>query len=156
MNRISFIDTSVLCELVRVPAKSQHADEVRTEFEDRVRGGEQFVLPITAIIETGNHIAQAKGDRRGAAERLDVVIQAAAAGRPPFRPNLVEWGPGFLGALCEGDSTNQSFVDLAGNGLMGAGDVAILVERDRFVEQSSFSRADVGIWTLEQVLGAYA
>ncbi|MGI9032649.1 MAG: hypothetical protein ACR2HY_02980 [Acidimicrobiales bacterium] len=156
MSRVTFIDTSVLCELVRVPGKTQRAAEVRSEFEARVGAGEQFVLPVTAVIEAGNHIAQAAGDRRGAAERLDQVIRAAGAGRAPFRPNLVSWDGPFLAALSAGNATGQSFVDLAGNGLMGAGDVAILVERDRFVAESAFGVADVGIWTLEHVMGAYA
>lgn len=153
---MTFIDTSVLCELVGVPGKSQQGDALRDEYARRIGEGERFVLPITAVIETGNHIAQASGDRRGAAERLVAVLEAAVAGRPPFLVNQVAWDPVFLAELCNGDATGQSFVDLAGNGLMGAGDVAILVERDRFVERSSYRRADVRVWTLDRALGAYA
>lgn len=156
MRAVTFLDTSVLCELVEVPGKSQHRDEVRAEFGRRVSDGEQFVVPITAVIETGNHIAQASGDRRSAAERLVGLLRAASAGEPPFALNEVRWDGGFTAELCDGDSTKQTLVDLAGNGLMGAGDVAILVERDRYIAATSMRRTDVRVWTLEQVLGAYA
>ncbi len=156
MRRVTFVDTSVLCELVRVPGKSQRHAEIVAAFKDRVEAGEEFVIPITAVIETGNHIAHAAGHRRPAAETLVRFIEAAIAGTAPFRLNMVSWDDAFLTELCNGDGTAQRFVDLAGSGQMGAGDIAILVERDRFVARSAFAPQDVGIWTLETVLGAYA
>jgi len=153
---ITFIDTSVLCELIEVPGKSRGDGVVRAEFQARAVDGERFVIPITAVIETGNHIEQASGDRRGAALRLAAVLASAAADRPPFASNEVTWDSAFMGELLAGDSTGQPFVDLAGNGQMGAGDVAILVERDRYAAASALGRARVGIWTLETVLGAYS
>ncbi len=156
MKRVTFIDTSVLCELVQVPGKSQRPHDVMSEFRRRVQDGEGFVLPITALIETGNHIAQASGNRRSAAERLANLMDAAARSREPFVLHQTTWDADFLDDLCGGDSTGQPFVDLAGNGQMGAGDVAILVERDRFLSASSFERDDVKIWTLEATMGSYA
>lgn len=156
MRRVTFLDTSVLVELVEVPGKSQRPGEVIAEFRRRVESGEEFVIPITAVIETGNHIAQASGHRRPAAERLVRFIELSVAGTAPFRLNRVDWDDGFLTDFCNGDGTAQPFIDLAGNGQMGAGDCAILVERDRFVQASAFSAMDVRIWTLEKVLGAYA
>lgn len=156
MKRVSFLDTSVLVELVEVPGKCQRPAEVRDEFEHRMKAGEQFVIPITAVIETGNHIAQASGHRRPAAETLVRLIEAAVAGTAPFRLHLVSWDDTFLREFCKGDGTAQPFIDLAGNGHMGAGDLAILVERDRFVANSAFVAGEVRIWTLERVLGAYS
>lgn len=156
MRPVTFLDTSVLCELIEVPGKCQHRDEVRAEYGRRVADGEQFVVPITAVIETGNHIAQADGPRREAAERLVALLRSAMADETPFVLNQVTWDEDFLDALCNGNATHQTFVDLAGNGLMGAGDVAILVERDQFVAGSAYSATDVRVWTLKRVLGAYA
>ena len=156
MRRVTFLDTSVLTELVRVPGKSQRAEDVKREFEDRRRGGDLFVIPTTAIIETGNHIAQASGDRRGAAIRLVQLIEAARDNRDPFRVHRVQWDEAFLTNLCAGSSTSESFVDLAGAGRMGGGDVAILVERDRFRATSDASALEVSIWTLEAELGAFS
>ncbi|MGQ0615465.1 MAG: hypothetical protein ACT4PW_00490 [Acidimicrobiia bacterium] len=155
--RVTFIDTSVLCELLDVPGKSASGDAQRAELGARLAAGERFVIPITAVVETGNHIAQAKtGDRRAAARRLIEVLLEAVRGGGRFELHQVAWDEAFLVALAGGDSTDQTFIDLAGNGLMGGGDVAILVERDRFVATSGYQRHDVGIWTLEAVLGAYA
>lgn len=156
MKRVAFLDTSVLVELVEVPGKSQQPAAIRSEFERRVLAGEQFVIPITAVIETGNHIAQASGHRRPAAETLVRFIKAAIAGSAPFRLNLVRWDDTFLIDFCDGGAAAQPFVDLAGNGQMGAGDVAILVERARFITGSAFAAREVGIWTLERQLAAYA
>jgi hypothetical protein len=151
---VTFVDTSILCELLQVPGKSQQHEMVRAEFERRIELGERFVIPITAIIETGNHIAQAGGDRRAAADRFCKLLASAASGEAPFVTNQESWDAGFLEELRSGDHTGQQFIDLAGNGQMGAGDVAILVERDRYRARSAYRT--VGIWTLENVLSAYA
>ncbi|MCP9484918.1 MAG: hypothetical protein MSC30_03580 [Gaiellaceae bacterium MAG52_C11] len=151
---VTFIDTSILCELLRVPGKCQQHEAVRDEFELRIGNGDRFVIPITAVIETGNHIAQAGGDRRGAADRFCKMLASAASGEAPFVIHQESWDERFLEELCSGNGTGQQFIDLAGNGQMGAGDVAILVERDRFRTRSAYGT--VGIWTLENVLGAYA
>jgi hypothetical protein len=151
---VTFIDTSILCELLRVPGKCQQHEAVRDEFERRIGDGERFVIPITAVIETGNHIAQAGGDRRAAADRFCKLLATAGSGAAPFVIHQESWDDGFLSELCAGNGTGQPFIDLAGNGQMGAGDVAILVERDRFRERSAFGT--IGIWTLEAVMNAYA
>jgi hypothetical protein len=152
--RVLFIDTSVLCNLVDVPGRNQHRDRVRAEFAQLIDGGVRFILPVTAVIETGNHIANAAGDRRAAAERLAALLREAARSTAPWQLHAVTWDAGFLGALLNGDGTGQPLVDLLGNGQMGTGDVAILCERDLFRERTRFD--DVGIWTLESTLGAYS
>ena len=154
MTRVTLIDTSVLCELLQVPDKCQRHDTVHAEFVRRADSGERFVIPITAVIETGNHIAQARTGRRPAAMRLERFLSLARSNTMPFVLNTTSWDDAFLAALCEGDSTGQSFVDLVGSGQMGAGDIAILVERDQFQDRSALR--DIGVWTLEKVLGAYS
>jgi hypothetical protein len=154
MHKVTLIDTSVLCELLRVPGKCQQPDAVEKEFISRAEAGERFVIPITAVIETGNHISQASGDRRRAAESLSRLLEQARSSTTPFVLNATSWDESFIADLCSGDGTAQSFVDLLGNGLMGAGDIAILVERDQFKARSAL--ATVGIWTLESVLSAYS
>ena len=155
MRTIWFIDTSVLCELVKVPGKDQQHKEISAEFKKRIQDGDRFVIPITAVVETGNHIANAKtGDRRGAATTLSQFLHMVATGTPPWEINDVHWGPEFVIAFLAGDSTGQSFVDLAGNAQMGGGDISILVERDVYRTRSA--GWDVKVWTLEAIMGAYA
>lgn len=152
---VTFIDTSVLCNILDVPMMCEASAAVKTEASARLAAGERFVLPVTAVIETGNHIANVKqGDRRAAAERFVGLIEAVRAGAANWVLHEIEWDTTFLAALCEGSTTGQPIVDLAGNGLLGAGDVAILVERARF--QARSAHLDVRIWTLEATLGAYA
>lgn len=154
MTRVTFIDTSVLCEILDVPGKNQRHSEILAEFGRRDEACEKFVIPITAVIETGNHIAQAEGDRRAAAERFVALIRAASASDAPFVVNTAQWDGEFLAEFCDGNATRQAFVDLAGNRQLGAGDVAILVERDRFRSSGSFDAVD--IWTLDDKLASYS
>jgi hypothetical protein len=152
--KVTMIDTSILCELLEVPGKCEQHAAVRNEFEKRADAGERFIIPITAVIETGNHIAQADGNRRAAAERLKRLLDLARSSTAPFILNTTAWDDTFLADLCDGDSTGQPLIDLLGNGQMGAGDVAILVERDRVKARSALD--SVGVWTLDGVLGAYS
>ena len=155
MTTITLVDTSVLVELLEVPGKNQHSAEVQAEFVGRQQAGERFMLPMTAIIETGNHIAQVKtGNRRAAAERFVAFVAKAMSDAPPWTLAEVTWDAEALGQLCRGDSTGMNFVDLAGNAMLGAGDVAILVERDLLKRRSATTT--VQVWTLEATLGSLA
>lgn len=150
-----FVDTSVLCNLVDVPGRNQHRDEVQAEFRSLVEEGRtRFVLPVTAIVETGNHIANADGDRRSAAERLERLLAQAAREEAPWRLHATTWDAEFLAALRSGAGTAMSMVDHLGNATMGTGDLAILCERDEFRARTSFRQVEV--WTLENTLAAYS
>lgn len=155
MTAVTLVDTSVLCELLQVPGKSSpgRKGEVLAEADRRWRAGERFVIPVTAVIETGNHIAQADGDRFEAAGRLVRLLQLAIAGESHWRLLQTRLGAEFLSALCEGDSTGQSLQALAA-ARVGAGDVAILVERDQLVAGSAVGSAQV--WTFDEALAAHA
>ncbi len=155
MTTFTFVDTSVLCELLQVPGKSSpaRAVEVQAEADRRYGAGERFVIPITAVIETGNHIAQADGNRYQVAERLVALLQLALSEASPWRVLQTRLGPDFLSSLCAGDSTGQSLQALAA-AKVGAGDVAILVERDQLVAGSAAT--SVQVWTFDEGLAAHA
>ena len=155
MSTITFIDTSVLCDLLRVPGKSQRAEEAEAELARRQDRGERFILPLSTIIETGNHVEQA-ADNRPAAEAFTRFVQAAIDGGGPFQANTVTWDASFLDRLLSGATTGVAFVDLAANHQLGSGDLAILVERDLFVASTAFRPQDVEIWTHDARLTAYA
>lgn len=158
MRTVTLVDTSVLCHLLQVPGlgTAEEFTAARDELQARMAAGQSFVLPITTIIETGNHIAGIKvGDRRGAAERFVALIRAVRNDTVKgWLVHELAWDAGFLDALCDGASTGEPFVDLAGGGLLGTGDVAILAERDRF--RGGRAHLDVGIWTLDAGLAAFA
>lgn len=152
MSTIWFIDTSVLCELVRVPGMEQQHDRIAADFRTRVDAGDRFIIPITAVIETGNHICNANGNRRAAAERLSKFLDSVRSDANPWLLNTITWNAEFLERLLAGDSTGQSFVDLAGNAMMGGGDVSILVEAEDFARRTS---RRVEVWTLEAVMSSF-
>lgn len=155
MSRVVFIDTSIVCELLRVPGKNQKAKATKSEFTLRCDAGQRFILPVSTIVETGNHIEQAKGNREAAQDFADLV-RAAVEGRGDLQVNRVNWDADFLDQVLAGAGTGVSFVDLASSHQLGSGDIAILVERDQYVAATAFTTADVEIWTNDTRLAAYA
>lgn len=151
---VVFIDTSVLLNILAVPGMCADSVEVKSVFRDRVAAGVKFVLPVTTVIETGNHVANCSGDRRSASVRYTSAINAARASDPPWTIRDVNWGEEFLADLVNGASTGSDLLSHLSAGTMGAGDLSILVERDQFVRDSAFS--NVQIWTLDRRLAAYA
>ncbi len=154
--QVNFIDTNVLVEILEVPGMCAHAARYQGEFKERFGSGEKFVLPVATIVETGNHISQANGDRYAVAKRFSDLLRSALSGRDPFVVRELRWDGPFVEQLLAGNSTGEDFVQLAGAGRFGAGDFSILVERDLYVAQTNYRREQVRIWTAEAELGAYA
>jgi hypothetical protein len=78
---VSFVDTSILCNMLPVPGRDQQRDEVIEELREKLAEGETLILPVTAVIETGNFVAQLKD------------------GRAPWRLHEFERGATFLDGL---------------------------------------------------------
>ncbi|GEC75365.1 hypothetical protein GCM10010213_19370 [Microbacterium maritypicum] len=154
MSRVSFIDTTVLCNLVPVPGRDQNADEVRREMKERLARGERFILPITSVVETGNFIAQVSDGqlRRQTAEKLAAILNLICEGKAPWVLHDVAWDRAFLKTLLDGADTMSSYVEHAVN-KVGAGDLCIITERFYFQERSSVR---AGIWTFDAGLRAHA
>lgn len=149
------VDTSILCEILDVPGKASQHEAIYEEFKRRASGGDHFVIPVTTVIETGNHISHVKqGDRRAAADRFHTLLTAVQKKAVPFRLEAVEWDARLLQRLLDGDSTNETLVDLIGSGRFGAGDISILVERDLLRSRSNLP--NVRIWTADAELQAYS
>lgn len=151
---VLFIDSSVLCNLLRVPGFSDRAEEIQRIFNTRWEAGAKFVLPITSIIETGNHISQCNGDRHAAAERFRIALEAAVSRNAPWIIHDFQWDSGFMEEVLAGDSTGSTLVQHFTANLLSAGDLTILVERDRFAQKRSFD--SVEIWTLDENLDSYS
>jgi len=152
---VTMVDTSVLCELLQVPGKSnpERGADLQAEADRRWRAGERFVIPITTVIETGNHIAQADGNRYDVAGRLVRLLRVAISETSHWRVLQTRLGTDFLTSLCAGDSTGRSLEALAA-ARVGAGDVAILVERDQLLADTAVR--NVQVWTLDEGLAAQA
>ena len=108
--KIVIFDTSVLCCLLEVPGKSEAGTKedrwnkkrvselIERELEDK----SIFVLPLASIIETGDHIAQAPGDRFVVAKALAEIMALAARASSPwaaFTDQADLWGETQLCSL---------------------------------------------------------
>ena len=150
---VVFVDTSVILRLVGIDGDAQ-AKEAADEFDERRDQGERLILTVTALIEAGNRIAQQTTGRRQLAEQLKKLIEAANAPNPPWILRDATLDRQFVDELLDGNSTGSDLVTLLGDGRLGTGDVAILVERDQFKRKTA--HASVEVWTLENELSAYS
>jgi hypothetical protein len=90
--KVLILDTSVLCCLLRVPGKEEAGpqndrwDHARINhlLDHEKQQGSIFVLPMATIIETGNHIAQASGQRYERATELAALLRGVADGTTPW------------------------------------------------------------------------
>ena len=110
--RVLIFDTSILCCLLKVPGKETAGTNDDRWDHDRVRNhlaaasadDSTFVLPLASIVETGNHIAQAPGDRFAIAKGLEDLIRSAADQASPwaaFAEQAELWGTEALRRLAD-------------------------------------------------------
>lgn len=154
MHHVEFVDTSVLLNLCAVPGKCQQRAEVDRDFTQKKDAGVILILPITAVIETGNHIEQSATGRRKCATALERILASVEADDAPWTLNQVAWDADFLKRLRQGLGTGATLLDLLGNQQIGTGDLSILVERDLYRDRVRV--ASVGIWTYDETLRSYA
>lgn len=143
---ICLIDTSILCEILKVPQKCGNFEAILADLKRKERDRESLFIPITTLLETGNHIGQ-NGDgrqRREAAIRFNRMVDQAVRGETPFLPtrffrpqDLLIWG--------------NAFPDWAGRG-SGLGDLTILKEFERQCERHRGRR--VYIWSKDRHLSS--
>ncbi|MBF0333608.1 MAG: hypothetical protein HQL40_08165 [Alphaproteobacteria bacterium] len=153
---IVVIDTSILCVLLAIPGKETCGrsesrwtrDKARSAIAKYVRSRATLVLPLATIIETGNHIAQANGDRYSlAAEFCDYVRKAADATSPwaAFTDQARLWDTENLASLA------GNWPTLAASG-QSIGDATIVKVADYYAAAGY----DVKILTGDEGLESYA
>lgn len=92
MNKILILDTSILCTWLRINGKETCGPDdnrwdyarVNKKIETEIAANTVLVLPLAAIIETGNHIAQCRGDRFALANSFAEFIKKAADETTPW------------------------------------------------------------------------
>lgn len=151
MARVTFIDTSVLLNLLDVPNRNADRARVAVEYQAR-KGSSQMILPLSAVVETGNHVAQiSNGDAR---RKCASMLQDVVAGRAPFVLHQMGWDSIFLQHLLDGGSTATSLIEHLTGQVIGCGDMSVLVERDLY--RARVAKGTVAdIWTLDHGLQAY-
>jgi hypothetical protein len=150
MSSVCLIDTSVFTNLLNVPGRNQHKEDVTQAYQEYVELGCTFILPMATIIETGNHIAQ-NGDgrvRRETAQRFVIAVKAAFEGSAP-------WSPSDFPSAAEILTWLDTFPDHAGrnkapdkpNEGTSFGDLSIIQEFEKCCRR--FAMSEVFIWSLD-------
>ncbi len=145
---IVLMDTSVFCNVLDVPGFNQDRDSILSELEERIRSRDTLLLPMAAVLETGNHIAQIAGGgglRRMVAQRFCDSVSEAIDGALPWTPTPF-WEVEQLRIWL------SEFADYAMRGV-GMGDLSIIKEWERQCEL--FPRRRVIIWSLDGDLQGY-
>ncbi|TKG95186.1 hypothetical protein EYV94_10775 [Puteibacter caeruleilacunae] len=144
-NKVWIVDTSVLCNILSVPHKNQNKEQVIADFRERIQNDDSFLLPYTVIVETGNHIGQANGDRYALAERFVSLVDQSIDGNAPWKTMKVpskekvkEWIVGFP------DNAART---------KGYGDHSIIKEWQEYSD--THKGLSVSIWTLDSDLVGY-
>jgi hypothetical protein len=144
---VCIIDTSVFCNILRVPNKSQDYEQAIKELNAYIEAGDTLLLPMATIYETGNHIAQ-NGDgqkRREVAQNFVEQVRQAFTGEAPWTPTPLHNADEFVRWLAE-------FPDAAMRGV-SLGDLAIIKLFERQCELNPGRR--VLIWSYDRHLAGY-
>lgn len=156
MSGIVLLDTSVYLNILGVPGCNQNREETFAAFQAAIGDGDYFLLPLAAVLETGNHISRlADGQlRRAFANKLVEDVGKAFAGQTPYsathfpeRSEFALWLNDFPNAAMRNKSPEKT---TEGTSLV---DLAIIKEWERNCALHPMSR--VRIWSLDSDLAAY-
>ena len=149
MQTVYFIDTSVLLNILAVPDFDQDRKTVIQEMKDKEKLGDNFILPIATINETGNHIAHI-GDgrvRRNRAQKLSAMIDSVLHNESPWTYNKSEISDEELLKIA------NRFPDYAEQQEMGLGDLSILSEYTKYKKKNK-KFLNVKLWSLDKHLNS--
>ena len=157
MSEVVFVDTSVLLNVLDVPHKNSDRDSIVQKFKDLARSGSLLVIPIAAVVEVGNHLAQLPGTvRRDRCERFTALLHSSLGNQAPWVVSGTTWDQVFLRDLLDGHASRPGMIELCTTAV-GTGDGSILLELERYRSRSDVPSAlPVRLWTLDQGLQAYA
>lgn len=146
MKRAFLVDTSVMDDLLNIPGKNQHHEEVYKKLLSHTEAGVTLILPAATVIEVGNHIAQIAGSQRFEfATKFSKLLLDAANGIPPW-----VFGPPFdMATLVR--IANQ--LPEAAKQQIGGGDLSIIAAYERYIETTP--SVSVGIWSLDAHLASF-
>ena len=147
MSAIAIVDTSIVLNVLDIPHRNQNRDDILARFETEIRDGTNLLLPMAAIVETGNFIAQIDGGRvrRERAEQFVTQVRAALDGAAPWKP-LAFPDKAILWTWLNG------FPDMAMRGI-GMGDLSMI---ELWKTQCAlFPLRRVFIWSVDSDLNSY-
>lgn len=156
MSAIVLLDTSIYLNILDVPGNNQDRDDVLTEFEMRIMGGDYFLLPMASIWETGNHIADLEngGIRYQFGNKLVEDVSKAIKGDVPYRPTHFPSREEFLSWLSEfPDYVQRNKTVKKEREGVSLSDLSIIKEWEATRDRHNMSQ--VLIWSLDSDLAGY-
>ncbi|MDJ0616071.1 MAG: hypothetical protein QNJ63_04845 [Calothrix sp. MO_192.B10] len=111
MGAVAIVDTSILCNVLNIPNRNGERSQVMQELKQFLEEDTTLLLPMAAVYETGNHIAQLNdgGNRRRFAELFVKEVKKAIAGESPWQvmevptiEEIGEWLSGFPDSAMRG------------------------------------------------------
>lgn len=144
MSAIVIVDSSVLLNIIDVPGRNQRRVEVLDRLAALIDSEDHLFIPMAAIVEVGNHIAQVANGahRRAAAQRFVKEVRSALADEAPWKPINFPSNEEVLRWL-------DAFPESATKGV-GMGDLSIQQEWESCCHRYAMSR--VWVWTLDRDL----
>ena len=149
MKRVHFVDTSILCCMLRLPhfCDAEYA-AVLEEFERIATCSDVLLLPLASVIETGNHIANV-GDgnvRRAVAITFADYLRDTVDNKAPWAFVEARWTARDLSNYAD------KFSDCATRKI-GFGDLSIIEEYRDYI--SRVPGVSVRIWSLDHHLASH-
>lgn len=148
---VRFIDTSIIMNLLEVPGKCQDKDIIKKEFNAAVKAGDTLILPVSTIIESGNHIAHIQNGniRREKALQFGEFLEKTANKTAPWTLYGTELKKEDLLFIA------REFPEKALTLCMGIGDLSII----RFYENFKNNFPAIGkimIWSTDAHLKTFS
>lgn len=156
MSAIVLLDTSVYLNVLDVPGFNQDRTDVLAQFEKSIRSGDYFLLPLAAVWETGNHIADLSDGqtRRRYAEVLEADVTKAFKGEVPYRATHFPGREEFLRWLVDfPDVVMRSKSEQKQREGVSLADLSIIKEWEHNCNLHPLSR--VRVWSLDGDLAGY-
>ena len=147
MSDIVIVDTSVLLNVLDVPAFNQDRTEVFAQFKELLDSSANFLLPMATIFETGDHIADLRDgrQRRRYAEVFRDRIREALEGKAPWVPIQFPDSAQLAGWLVDFPDSAMTGQDMSDFSIVKAWEI----------ECARHPTRRIRIWSLDQHLQGY-
>lgn len=145
----------MLVELLGLPFESDHKEEVEEGFLERSERGTELLLPLAAIVETGQHVGRvADGhQRRRCAHRFARLLQAMVDREAPWSLSPTIWDPDLVAVLIEPpEETVPALANSLARQELEMGDLLILAEFRSLRSNLDPRARDVDVWTRDSGL----
>lgn len=142
---VLFIDTCVLDELLEVPdyCDPKKTENIKREFSDNIDNGYRYVIPLSVIVELGNHISQIKisQERERCSSKFTEFLKHALNDISPWTLDCSGFDEENIKYLVDNFERFSSMK-------IGAGDINIVYQCMQYRKKQN-SSVKVDIWSID-------